>query len=531
MSLKMKLSIFFRNNFRNKSAFLTFSLIFIILFLVHCFATSGKFHVFEYLVYLGIFGAGLWFIRATLLFFVSESIASGTLILIVFGSNLFYLAGVEHLLQPILLFSLYAGVIYFTASAYRSPRISKTVFLVVFSGLSVLVQPTGYLVLLIPALWGIQDRNSAKEKFSEIFRNRRNTLIFITCLLLIIIIPVVALKAGPGEIGFLNFRLPGVFYLNFRYLWNNLFSFDHGWLTYSPAMLLAAVGFYFLAERKREIFLSIFVVCVIEILAESCWTKLGKTEVFGQIAFVQLIALLSLPIAFFLKVIAEKNGITRFFIAIICFFFIVLNLFQTLQYDAGIILKSDMTSEIYCAVFGRTDFTTTEKQQLADAEPDAALLLKETPGYTSRVLAFYDFEDSTTNYKDHLESAYCKSGKLAFRLDRTFPYSPGVKIPYAELTTKKNVIARITVSVFSPDARVFADGSIVFTMIHEGINFRVTTLNLGTLRLHAGEWYTETLDYLLPAYCDPGDLFAAFIYYTGNSTMYIDDLKIELLEP
>jgi len=527
----MKLSIFFRNNFRNKSAFLTFFLIFIILFLVHCFATSGKFHVFEYLVYLGIFGAGLWFIRATLLFFVSENVTSGTLILIVFGSNLFYLAGVEHLLQPILLFSLYAGVIYFTTSAYRSPRISKTVFLAVFSGLAILAQPIGYVVLLIPLLWGIHDKKSVLENCSGIRKNDRNILIFVNILLLMIFIAVVFLKINPGEIGFLDFRLPGVFYLNFRYVWNNLFSFDHGWLTYSPAMLLAAVGFYFLAERKREIFLSIFVVCVMEILAESCWTKLGKTEVFGQIAFVQLIALLSLPTAFFLKVIAEKKGITRFFIAIICVCFLVLNLFQTWQYDAGIILKTDMTPEIYCNVFGRTDFKETEIQRMAGFEPGAASLLKETPGYTSRVLAFYDFEDSTISYKDHLESAYCKSGKLAFRLNTTFPYSPGVKIPYAELTSKKNVIARITVSVFSPDASVFADGSIVFTSIHEGINFRVTTLNLGTLRLHGGEWYTETLDYLLPAYCDPGDLFAAFIYYTGNSALYIDDLKIELLEP
>ena len=527
----MKLSIFFRNNFRNKSAFLTFFLIFIILFLIHYFATSGKFHVFEYLVYLGIFGAGLWFIRATLLFFVSENVTSGTLILIVFGSNLFYLAGVEHLLQPILLFSLYAGVIYFTASAYRSPRISKTVFLAVFSGLAILAQPIGYVVLLIPLLWGIHDKKSVLENCSGIRKNDRNILIFVNILLLMIFIAVVFLKINPGEIGFLDFRLPGVFYLNFRYVWNNLFSFDHGWLTYSPAMLLAAVGFYFLAERKREIFLSIFVVCVMEILAESCWTKLGKTEVFGQIAFVQLIALLSLPTAFFLKVIAEKKGITRFFIAIICVFFIVLNLFQTWQYDAGIILKSDMTPEIYCNVFGRTDFTEREIQRMAGVEPGAALLLKETPGYTSRVLAFYDFEDSTISYKDHLESAYCKSGKYAFKLDNTKRFSPDLHISYDKLTTNENVIVRITVSVFSPVDEAFKDGYLVFSSIHDGVTFRYQNLIMRDLNLDAGKWHTLMLNYFIPAEHQPGDLLAGYVWYTGNSNLYIDDLKFELVEP
>lgn len=527
----MKLSIFFRNNFRNKSAFLTFFLIFIVLFIVHYFATSGKFHVFEYLVYLGIFGAGLWFIRATLLFFVSESVTSGTLILIVFGSNLFYLAGVEHLLQPILLFSLYAGVIYFTASVYRSPRVSKIISLGVITGLAILAQPMGYVVLLIPLLWGVHDKKSVIENYSGIRKNDRNILIFANILLLMIFIPVVSLKISPGEIDFLNFHLPGVFYLNFRYLWNNLFSFDHGWLIYSPAMLFAAIGFYFLAERKREIFLSIFVVCVVEILAESCWTKLGKTEVFGQIAFVQLIALLSLPTAFFLKVIAEKKGITRFFIAIIYVFFIVLNLFQTWQYDTGIILKSDMTPDIYCSVFGRTDVKEIEKLRMAENQPDLSVILNEKSKFTSTVLAFYDFEDTTMSYKNQLESTYSKSGKYAFKLEKTGPFSPALKMPYAELTTKKEVIARITVSVFCPVNATFSGGYLVFSSIHEGIAFRYKNLNLEDLHLRSGEWHTETMDYLFPPERYPGDLLAAYVWYTGNSALYIDDLKFELFEP
>ena len=527
----MEIRLFFRKNFRIRSFFLQLLLIMISLILTHYFATSGQFHVFEYLVYLGIFGAGLWFIRATLLFFVSESVASWTLILIVFGSNLFYLAGAEHLLQPILLFSLYAGVIYFTASSSRSRRLSKTIYLAVISGIAILAEPTGYLVLLIPALWGIHDKTTAKEKFSGIRKNYLNTLIFSACILVTIFIPVIFLKISPGEIGFLDFRVPGVFYFNFRYLWNNLFSFDHGWLIYSPALWLPAIGFYYLAEKKREIFLSIFILCLIEILAESCWTTLGKTEVFGQIAFVPLIALLSLPTAFLLKEIAEKNIITRSVIAAVCVFFIVLNLFQTWQYTNGIILKSDMTPEIYCTVFGRTHFTETEKQRITGIEPDATLLLKDESKYTHRTLAFYDFEDTTAGYKNQLESAYFKSGKRAFKLESTGPFSPALKMPYAELTMKKGVIARITVSVFSPVNATFSGGYLVFSSIHEGITFRYKNLILDDLHLRSGEWHTETLDYLFPPECNPADLIAGYVWYTGNSALFIDDLKFELFEP
>ncbi len=475
--------------------------------------------------------AGLWFIRGTLLFFVSDLITSFTLVVIVLATNLFYLSIADHLLQPAMIFLLFALVMFVTASAYHSPNILKTVTLSVISGITILICPTGYLVLVIPALWGIHDKESRKQKISEILRKPKRTIIYLIFLFLTILIPMIILKVRPGEISFLDFRLPGVFYLNFRYLWNVLFSFDHGWLIYSPVMLLPAIGFYYLAERNREIFLSVFVVCVLEILFESCWSSLDSTMIFGQVAFVPLIALLSLPIAVLFKVIAEKNKSLQFFIGIICIFFIVFNIFQTWQYQNGIILRSGMTPEIYAAVFGRTSLTELDKQRVTGIEPDASSFLKDGSEFTCRVLAFYNFEDTNAGYKSQLESEYHKSGKYAFRLDSTGTFSPALKIPYDELTSKKEVVGRITVSVFAPANSTFTGGNIVFSSIHEGITYRYRSLDLGSLNLQAGEWHTETFDYLFPAVRSPDDLLAAYVWYTGKSALFIDDLKFEVFEP
>jgi hypothetical protein len=135
------------------------------------------------------------------------------------------------------------------------------------------------------------------------------------------------------------------------------------------------------------------------------------------------------------------------------------------------------------------------------------------------------------SYKNQIESTYFKNGKRTFKLERSGPFSPALKLPYSELTSKKMVMARITVSVFTPVNTSFSGGSLVFSSIHEGITFRYRSLKLETLNLKPGEWHTESFDYLFPPERDPGDLLAGYVWYTGNSSLFIDDLKFELFEP
>jgi hypothetical protein len=516
---------------RNRLSFFTVLFIFIILLLVHLYTTSGKFHFLEYLLCLGIFSAGTWFLRETLLFYVPDAVTAVTLLILAFGTNLFYLAGVDLLLQPVLLFSLYAAVIYLTALVHRSPGRTKTVLLAVASGIAVLVQAEGYQVLLIPALWGIHDLESAREKYSGAIRNYREMLVFIACLLVFVLAATVALRIRPGEIAFLDIRLPGFFIFTQRFFWNDLFSFDHGWLIYSPLVLLTAAGFYFLSERNREIFSALFGLCFLNLLIESNWTELGSTEVFGQVAFVPLIAVLSLPLAILLKVISEKKWHTRLVTGVIFILFILLNIFQTWQYREGIILRSGMTPDAYCAVFGRTHVPELERQILAGLEPDPALVLKDTMKFSRRTLAFYDFNEAAIPYDNGLRPTSEMDGRRAFKLDSTAPFSPALKAGYSELTKKKQVGARLTVSVFVPRGSSFKGATLVITSIHETTSYRYKSLNLDDLHLNPGQWMTVSFDYLSPIDPYPGDLLDFHVWYAGKEALYIDDLKFELFEP
>ncbi|MCX6244922.1 MAG: hypothetical protein NTU98_09475 [Bacteroidetes bacterium] len=521
----------FKKILKNRIPFITFFVILAGLLLVRYFDTSGKFHVLEYLLYLLILFAGTWSTRKTLQLFLPEPVTSFTLIILVFCTNLTYIAGVGQLFQPVILFSLYSLVIYLAVSSFRSPRLYKTILLALFSGLTLLAQGTGYLVLLIPLFWGMHDRTSAKEKFTRMVKNYRNSLVFIFVILLVVIVPVVILKISPGNISFLDFKLPGLFILNFRYLWIDLFSFNHGWLIYSPVILLSIAGFYFLAERNREIYYAVFILTFLGILFGSCWTELGSTDVFGQIAFVQLLAVLSLPLGYLLKVISEKGRIAITLTAVFCSLFLLLNLFQTWQYNNGIILKSGMTADAYCRVFGRTNVSDLEKVLMAGIDPDPSLVLKDTAKFTRKTLAFYDFSREPVNSGSKPGPICEVFGRRVYKMDSTVQFSPALKEKYSDLSKKRQVGARLTVSVYVQETSSLKGGFLVITSVHEGTSYRYRELRLWEQNLKPGQWQTVSIDYLSPIDPYPGDVLDFHVWYTGKESLYIDDLKFELFEP
>jgi hypothetical protein len=349
--------------------------------------------------------------------------------------------------------------------------------------------------------------------------------------LLILLIPVVLIwKVSPGEIPLFSFKLPGVFISFSSFLWEDLFSFDHGWLIYTPLMITAFIGFYFFAEKNRSIFYPIFLFCIIDLFLETSWSYLGTTRVFGQVAFIPAYALLFFPLASFIEFIRRTNTVMQIILSIITTILLLFNVFQTWQYNEGIILNSGMNVENYGLVFGRTNLTKIEKQQLAGLESDTSFELNDERRFKRTIIAFYDFEDTNVIFKSHLETSFVRNGKRAFTLNTTDQFSLGYKNSYAEFKQKQWVGLRITASVFSQNAISFCDVNFVITSTHEKTNYMYKKLNFGDLKLKPGIWNTVSFDYMIPT--DPilSDNLVAYVWYTGNGQVYIDDVKYEAFE-
>jgi hypothetical protein len=518
-----------RNNRKNLVSLFTFSGIAVIILLVSLLTAHSEGNLLSSLVNPVILIIGLGFTRKFLLSYFQDKVVSITLVLVAFATNLFFAGIYGKILQPVLLFTLYTILVYLTICWHLKPSLLIAVFLGIITGLVILVHPLGYFALFIPVLWNISDKGSRKEKI-RIMRNKWfHILLFILSAVLTDIIALITLNAKPGEIPFLNITLPGLFTFGSRYFWNDLFSFDHGLFIYSPVFILAVVGFYFFAEKNRPIFYPVFIFCLLDLLGETCWTGLEETRVFGQVAFIPAYALLIFPIACFIGFIFSGKLFSRITITVVMTAFIILNIFQTWQFNAGLILNSGMTMSIYGQVFGQTVLPGLSDQQLTgmDMDPKKTLLFNDENRFSKILLASYDFENPNVPYKNNLENKFVKSGKAAFTMDSISRYSPTWEIKYKDFMRKPLIGMRITASVFTTNLFSLANVNLVITSAHEGKLYRYKTIDLGNLNLKPGVWNTVSMDYLISHRPDPADELISYVYYTGNSVIYIDDLKFE----
>lgn len=519
-----------RSNKKDFISLLTFFGISVTILLFHLLTThlAGSFPLS--LIYPAILISGIWFIRKSLQFYFHDKVVTVTLVLFAFATNLFFLGVFSILIQPLLLFAFYSTLIFLTIGWHRKPSVSMAICLGITAGLIILIHPTGYFALLIPILWNIYDKISWKEKIILIRTYRIQCLTFISLVILINIIAFIAWKAKPGEIPFLNLKLPGVFTIGSRFLWNDLFSFDHGWLIYSPMLIIPALGFYYLAERERPLFFVLFLFCTLDIMAESCWTKLGNISVFGQIAFFQLYAFLVFPTAGFIVWILQKKRILQVSFFSCSIILIVLNLFQASQYREGIIPSSGMTGEIYCMVFGRTKLTDKEKLRISEITGEEINLFRNDEALVNRTLVFYNFEHPNPAYRNNMESEQVKYGRFAMRMDKNMRFSPAIDISYHELTNQPQAKVRISAAVFCKESLLKTTLFLVLTSNHNRKNYRYRILDAGQSGLKPGQWKIVAFDYLTPLNPLPQDRLQGYIFYTGNQTILIDNLRFDLFE-
>jgi len=520
----------FLHIFKKSLSSLALFVIAIIFFLVHFISNQTQLSLLIFFLYFFVFIFGIGLTRQTLLLYFPDLTVAITILVLAFGTNLFCIVSLDYQIQPIILFSLYAMVLFFTAKWHINQKMILVILLAITIGLIFLFQPTGFLALLIPILWGVHDKTSWKLKVQLIKSHYYHLFVFFGCLAIFTFIPIQIWKISPGEIPLFSLKLPGVFYSFSSFLWDDLFSFEHGLFIYTPLMVVPLIGFYFFSEKYRPLFYAIFLFCFLDLIFETSWSLLGTTPVFGQIAFIPAYALLVFPIAAFIGLVQKGNNMTRIILSVPIIFIILLNIFQTWQMNEGIMLKSGINADKYGKIFGRISLTDIKKQELVGIDVDTIFVLKDESRFRKEKLAFYDFEDQNVPYKSKLEGNFVNSGKLAFTLDTSTQFSPAFEISYDEFTKRPRVGLRITVSVFALDTAFFSDINLVISSLHEKINYRYKRLNLGKLKLKSGKWNTVSFDYLIPKDPYPSDRLVAYVWYPGKARIYIDDLKYEAFE-
>jgi len=476
---------------------------------------------------------GLIYLRKTIRYLFDDKTALYTLILLVFGTNLFsiyiFLTSIH-----LYLFGLYAFLIWKTIRWHEDPNRMNAFLIGITTGFITLLRPTDAISNLIPLLWGVFDLSSFRKKVLLLLTHWNHVLMLLLGGVITIIPQLIYWKMFTGHFLFYSYATPGEG-LDFLtpYISQVLFSFRKGWFVYTPLMLFAIAGFITLYRQHKHIFYPVLVYTIINVYLISCWTCWWYAGSFGHRAFVHSYALLAIPLASLVYDLINRKRLLTYLLFFVMFMFLFLNLFQTWQYNRRIIDASRMTKEYYLAVFG--------KMKAVDDKTSDLLLLE-------RSIIAEDFAFDKSNYfiRKSITVDFSKipdipseriivdsAGSSYLVLDSNYIFTPAFQIPYHHLSEAEHLYFVIRSQVYYLTDPIANPVSLVVHFAHKGgaYKYRAVDSHKGQSELLLNNWYNLEYTYLSPDIRNSADEFTTYFWHRGKQPVYVRNIEIEVWEP
>jgi hypothetical protein len=477
---------------------------------------------------------GILFLRKVLLKFFNERLTALVLLLVVLGTNYYHNAGFSNTMSHNYLFAVYSMMLFFIIRWHETYKLKFIIGIAVTAGIAILSRPSEAICLVIPVLWGVYDKESLKNKWNLLLSRWEQILVFAVIIILMGLPQLIYWKWITGKYLYMSYNNPGEGFEFFHpYIKEVLFSFRKGWYIYTPMMFIATIGFYHVYKIKKEIFWALFTFIILNIYVVSSWSCWWYADSFGQRALVQSIAVMAIPLGFFIYRAANGKMLRKIITGMLCTFFLFLNLFQTWQVNDGIIHTSRMTYKYYWKVFLKTKIKEDDlRYLLVNRSYDGIDKIPDINTFDHTRLAKIDYDDSTeTEFKNSIDNTYHHSGKYSLRLDSTNLFSPSYKTTFQTLTDKEYAWIRVSAYVYPVADFVQNPASLVVTFMHKEWNYKYNTIDLEKSNLKVNEWNKVSIDYLTPEVRSQSDKLSIYFWLRGKQAFYVDDLCIDIYEP
>ncbi|MHC1774601.1 MAG: hypothetical protein AB9834_04225 [Lentimicrobium sp.] len=259
--------------------------------------------------------------------------AAVTILLLIFGSNLYHYAFVEPLMSHIYSFALFSLLLLLTDNFWLKPGLAKLAGIGLITGLIVLTRPTNLIFLPVILFLDVNNRAMLGERLRFLF-SPVNILIFMGILLLIFIPQLIYWKFISGSFIFYSYQGEGFTYWANPNFLKVLFSPNNGLFPYTPVYAVILAGMVFMIAknvRNGWLILSIFLA---QLYIVSAWYMFFFGCSFGQRSFSEYLALFGLPVAGLASITFKKKnlfpGISGLILTLYLVFF---NLRLTHAYD------------------------------------------------------------------------------------------------------------------------------------------------------------------------------------------------------
>jgi len=226
---------------------------------------------------------------------------------------------------------------------------------------------------------------------------------------------------------------------------------------------------------------------------------------------------LAIPLGYFIEGIKANKG--KIIFGTLASLLIIVNLFQSWQFENGILSKERMTMKYYFAIFGKTSISEADKKLLlVNRSLDSFEDFGNKDEYKSRSLLH-----NTLNSKGDTAQSIILDGNKSF--------APGVEIKYSDLTNYDHAWIKGSANIFLTEGYDEAAVLFVATFEHLGKVYKYQSYEIDTSTIKYNAWNPISFYYLTPYIRSTDDKLKVYIWHRGKQKVYVDDIDIEIFEP
>lgn len=515
--------------------FLPFFLIGHLIALVGGWPADGYSAPYHHAIFLGgliytLLGFGI--LRRMLLRWFPDLAVAVAMVITVLGTNLAVMMKVSPAMPHCYLLGVYAIILWLTARWHEKPRTITAVALACTCSITILSRPSEIVCLLIPLLWGVSSIATLKEKWKLIWKTKWQWILAGCVAAIPVALQILLWKATADEWIYYSYHYPEEMRLVSPFFSEFLFSYRKGWLLYTPIMLFGIAGFFFLRKQKT-VFAALLVFFVINLWFVSSWTVWWYAESFGSRAILQSYAVMLFPLTALLAWAYAKR-IRGILVSIPLVLLFAFNLFQTWQFEHGVIDASRMTKEYYWFAFGKTKVSYEDKRQRLLLIRDDEGIERFTPDSTYELKKVFTLSWDDANSKDSIAHVFEGSGSIA--LTPESPFTPANTFTYSDIAEGADHFwVKASVWLYSDDSLAIADPRLVVHFEGKGggkgkvYKYKAVQLPPG---IPSHKWVKLEKDYLTPEVrSSDEDFFNSYLWLAGPGTVYADEFRLEFYAP
>lgn len=454
---------------------------------------------------------GILILRKVLLKLFKDGVVALVLILICLGTNYYHIHTQSFGMPHMLLFPLYALLLWLTMKWHENPsrRLSAGLGLVI--GLLTLARPSEAICIMIPLLWGVRDLKSLRGKADLLLvEHRKKFLITAASAFLMILPQLIYWKLCSGQWVYQSYNNPaeGLDLLQ-PHTYEFLFSYRKGWFLYTPLMIIGVIGIFLSMRRPFPSGIALIIFLLLNIWIISSWTTWWYAYSFSARAIVQSYPVMAVGLGLILTAALNSKAIVRWTVLSMCGLFLFLNQFQTWQLNNWILDGERMTEKYYWLVFAKTRVPEGAEKYL---------LVNRSTGATESFSDPEYYHEPTVLI--HGTSVLGGSNGI-IRLTPREVFTPKWIAPFHEITESDHAWLEYRFKARNTGS---SEILLVSTFTHNDYPYKYRTFSI--LPDSVGDWNEYNFQYLTPEPRRTTDPLEVYFWNPQGSTLEVKDLQI-----